>query len=359
MIGTSMGRLATPLLLSLLVACPQAQDPVDAGLPSPEDAGAQGPVDAGTRPADTGAAQGDTGAAPVQDAGTLAPADAGAVTDAGPDCEGHAIGDSWPHEDGCNTCSCTENGIMCTLIHCPDQGCGDHQPGDSWEAGDGCNTCTCTDDRRVRCTAMACQDDCGGREIGDSWPHEDGCNTCSCTENGIICTRRGCPPAEPDFTRCESPVECIITKNTCCGVCGAPDLEDLQGVNSAHVQDLDAHLCGEPRPDCPECVMMPPRGNYIAICERAQCLVVDHHQSFTYDRCRADHDCQIAANRCCTPCNQPYTAFNATAVSTDANLQLRRRLCAGATCEPCNDPRPAPTVEAYCENNRCRVRTLR
>jgi len=35
-----------------------------------------------------------------------------------PDCDGHAFGETWPAEDGCNTCTCTETGIGCTEMAC-------------------------------------------------------------------------------------------------------------------------------------------------------------------------------------------------------------------------------------------------
>lgn len=349
-----MSRLSLIPLIAVLVACPPAErpDPNDSG-PSATDASLQ---DSGQDPPDAGAIR-DSG--PLVDVGSPV-SDGGTTADGGPDCDGHALGDSWPHEDGCNTCTCTENGIMCTLIHCPGDDCGDHRPGDSWDAGDGCNTCTCTEDGRVRCTLMVCPDDCGGRALGESWEHEDGCNTCSCTENGIVCTRRGCPPQGEEFTRCQISRECVVTKNTCCGVCGEPSLEDLQGVHAQRVQDLDEHLCGDPRPACPECVMMPPAGNLLALCLRSNCVVVDQYTDFTFDRCggRVD-ECEVAANTCCPPCDQGFTRHNATAVSDDAALELRRTLCEGTTCEPCNRPRPAAEVEAYCnENRRCRLRPI-
>ncbi|MCX6768681.1 MAG: DUF333 domain-containing protein [Candidatus Micrarchaeota archaeon] len=33
-------------------------------------------------------------------------------------CEGHALGESYPAPDGCNTCTCTETGSACTEMYC-------------------------------------------------------------------------------------------------------------------------------------------------------------------------------------------------------------------------------------------------
>lgn len=40
-------------------------------------------------------------------------------------CGGHAVGDSFPSTDGCNTCTCTQSGIACTKMACspPRDGC--------------------------------------------------------------------------------------------------------------------------------------------------------------------------------------------------------------------------------------------
>lgn len=37
-----------------------------------------------------------------------------------------------------------------------------YEPGESFPAGDGCNTCTCAEDGSVACTLIACPDVCGG-----------------------------------------------------------------------------------------------------------------------------------------------------------------------------------------------------
>jgi hypothetical protein len=78
-------------------------------------------------------------------------------------CEGRygAVqeGDSYPSEDGCNTCSCTGGQIVCTARDCLD-GC--FYQGSFYEhfaqfpAGDDCNTCHCLEDGSVSCTMVLC-----------------------------------------------------------------------------------------------------------------------------------------------------------------------------------------------------------
>jgi von Willebrand factor type C domain len=157
--------------------------------------------------------------------------------------QSYDVGDSFPADDGCNSCTCMEDGsFACTAIGCP-EGCeynGQiYQPGDAFPAGDGCNSCSCGDDGSVACTKLACPqgqcshegyfhapgtswqsfdqcDSCtceaGGMAIcsdngacttcyyagalhqsGDTFPSIDGCNNCTCDDGGIACTEIACP----------------------------------------------------------------------------------------------------------------------------------------------------------------------
>ncbi len=117
-----------------------------------------------------------------------------------PACEGHELGDEWPAEDGCNTCTCQAGGVSCTTLECSTTCEGGQEPGDSWPAEDGCNTCSCMEDLTVACTAMACVDTCeGGHLPGETWDAPDGCNSCECTEDLVIsCTTLACPEACED-----------------------------------------------------------------------------------------------------------------------------------------------------------------
>jgi hypothetical protein len=93
--------------------------------------------------------------------------------------QAHEIGASFPAADGCNTCSCTEEGVACTLIAClpkpqPDAGAGDAGP-----------------------APVSCEH--GGKTYadGESFPSTDGCNTCTCSQAGVACTKRACLPPKP------------------------------------------------------------------------------------------------------------------------------------------------------------------
>jgi hypothetical protein len=65
---------------------------------------------------------------------------------------------------------------------------GECEPGDREPAGDGCNTCTCTDDGEWACTEIGCE--C---TVGEMRPAGDDCNTCTCVGDGWACTDIACP----------------------------------------------------------------------------------------------------------------------------------------------------------------------
>jgi hypothetical protein len=97
------------------------------------------------------------------------------------DGKGYAEGESFPSSDGCNTCQCTSVGeVACTLMAC----LGDasfHPPGDDARANsndaalvctrgttvipagqsvnDGCNTCMCSEQGVLSCTGRICLSD--------------------------------------------------------------------------------------------------------------------------------------------------------------------------------------------------------
>ncbi len=71
-------------------------------------------------------------------------------------------GDTFTSPDGCNTCSCTDQGIACTLMACAPGGnvCiyggMATRPAPASRLPTGCNSCTCTADGNVACTERAC-----------------------------------------------------------------------------------------------------------------------------------------------------------------------------------------------------------
>jgi hypothetical protein len=78
-----------------------------------------------------------------------------------------------------------------------------YKVGDTFKSPDGCNECSCTA-QGIACTLRACAPAAGGActyggtsyAAGAAFPSTDNCNTCSCQANGdVLCTERACAPA--------------------------------------------------------------------------------------------------------------------------------------------------------------------
>lgn len=157
----------------------------------------------------------------------------------------YALGDTWACSDGCNWCTCYDDGLVGrTLTPCGDvqpttceEGGQTYQLGDEWQCSDGCNSCFCTEEG-VESTLLACAV-CNyeGRtyDVGDEWPCSDGCNTCTCTEDGTVsATEIFCGPitcwsndveyVAGDVVELGSGVTCVCQENGELGQCsGVPD----------------------------------------------------------------------------------------------------------------------------------------
>jgi hypothetical protein len=127
-----------------------------------------------------------------------------------PEPQTYQLGDWFPSLDGCNKCTCTNNGIMCTVQVCAPPPPPPPAPGCEWSGkkiepgtsfSDGCNTCSCGPDGQLACTARACPPppekgcEVNGKWMASGTSYNDGCNTCSCGADGqVTCTEKACEP---------------------------------------------------------------------------------------------------------------------------------------------------------------------
>ena len=165
--------------------------------------------------------------------------------DPGGACGEYDLGDTW--EEDCNSCTCTEDGPLCTTEACPPDSCDDiadsyndlvqdaracdsddacqllygqcgvgiggcyeavnmsvsqddlNALGAAWSEGECFGpVCDCAEPPAVACVEGLCAftdpppPACGDYDLGDTWEAEDGCNTCTCTEDGVLCTATPC-----------------------------------------------------------------------------------------------------------------------------------------------------------------------
>jgi len=145
-------------------------------------------------------------------------------------------GSTFTAADGCNTCSCAEDGaVSCTEAACPEPTTCDYagslyQVGEMFPATDGCNECACLDDGNVGCTDATCTETVvcnydGQMYVpGDTFPATDGCNACVCANDGaVICTEEACTTTcnpEDEWWRqymSDDPDECALLDYECPG----------------------------------------------------------------------------------------------------------------------------------------------
>ena len=91
----------------------------------------------------------------------------------------YKVGDTFPSLDGCNTCSCTAEGILCTERACApaDGGSGSctyggktYSTGATFPSTDNCNQCSCDASGNVLCTERACAYSCPTEKTIDCQP---------------------------------------------------------------------------------------------------------------------------------------------------------------------------------------------
>jgi hypothetical protein len=113
------------------------------------------------------------------------------------------VGDTFPSPDGCNTCSCTAQGIACTERACANDGgsapgCdynGHHYASgqNGFPSDDGCNSCSCGADGNVMCTAMACAYQCPPEKTIDCMPMVKPENQAKCSGPYHDWIAKNCP----------------------------------------------------------------------------------------------------------------------------------------------------------------------
>jgi hypothetical protein len=177
---------------------------------------------------EVGSMDGDGGQGNECEAGATKPADDGCNTCTCDDegnwgctelaCGVCTDGATRPAGDGCNDCLCQGGEWLCTQRMCAapctvgdktDDGCtqctcvgtadgpkwgctlnvcNECTPGEMKIAEDGCNSCACGDDNMWSCTDLACPTCMDG----DVKAAGDGCNTCNCVDGAWQCTRSAC-----------------------------------------------------------------------------------------------------------------------------------------------------------------------
>jgi hypothetical protein len=159
----------------------------------------------------------------------------------------------------------------------------------------------------------------------------------------------------PDWARCTMPSECVLAADDCCGVCGAPELENLDAVNMARLAEHRMAVCTEPEPMCPDC---PTALNpyLVATCRGMVCTGLDTRRE-TFSECEVDTDCRIRAPECCE-CGGSTGVNQVIAIATDGESAYSMAVCdSGTACPECAPVYDADAV-ARCVSGHCEVENV-
>lgn len=160
----------------------------------------------------------------------------------------------------------------------------------------------------------------------------------------------------PTWTACAVPSDCTLAANTCCGVCGQPTIDDVDGI---HVADWDAHyatVCDDPDPLCPGCASMP-NPWLLAECADAACTATDVRTD-PVTACTTDDECVLRTPECCT-CGSDFIPEQLIALRADAEGEWRSRVCDPDTdCATCEPEYPGYVRAACSDEGRCVIEYL-
>lgn len=169
----------------------------------------------------------------------------------------------------------------------------------------------------------------------------------------------GVPPP-PRYDSCSVTSDCVLTANTCCGVCGRPTADDVDAVRMDRAMDyyLDV-ACPEARDgaiDCPDCPSALNPG-LVATCDAStggRCEVVDIDNDPSLAGCASDSDCVVRVPDCCE-CGADTSPFRLIAVAADSRGALERLVCdPDSGCPECAPVYPEG-ASAVCDGGLCRV----
>lgn len=271
----------------------------------------------------------------------------GTASSVGCDVDSCVPGESYPADDGCNTCTCAESGKKsdsgCTKIACPDpDAC---TPGDKFQAADGCNTCTCGPSGKkadAACTEMACPIMCGGAAGTTAFP-------------------------EPADT-CVADADCAVVLHqiNCCGT------QEAWGISASAVPEFEANeaICEAQYPKC-GCAMFQATADdgskgwatedFVAVCDAGTC------KSQGATGCHAGLQCtngalclspgaSIGCGMCMQPDMEgvPTCTDDASCQATDPTAICVPSTIADCLCSPAMLCKPGCTSDASCaEGETC------
>lgn len=149
---------------------------------------------------------------------------------------------------------------------------------------------------------------------------------------------------------CETNQDCTLRAATCCGVCGAPTIDDMIALPVDAVDAYAKQVCGTGPVMCPACATQL-NPDLFATCDSGTCQAVDLAQS-DWSLCTTASDCTVRAATCCE-CNASLERWNLVAVAKTALSDYASAICEPAqACAECMPVYPTE-VTLDCVSGHC------
>lgn len=173
---------------------------------------------------------------------------------------------------------------------------------------------------------------------------------------------RGVAPdgGHPDYYACETPSDCIVATESCCGTCGAPTRGDAVAIASDKSAAYRDATCG-PDTGCPACAPLFIDPTLVATCREQRCELIDLLEDEA-SACESDDDCRVRTKDCC-PCGGDTSMGRLIGVSSE-------NAYSALVCDPdqgCPECAPAYpdevtvscNADAHCVTHDTRINPLR
>lgn len=146
------------------------------------------------------------------------------------------------------------------------------------------------------------------------------------------------------WAACTAPGQCELSAKGCCGTCGTPTINDVNGVNRSQESAYQMANCPQPLP-CPGCASMI-NPDLAAFCVQDSCEAIDVRGD-AVSACATDADCRLRYSGCCESCATAF-ADQVIALSQSGASVYTSQVCAPSQgCDKCLAAYPS-SVKAVC-----------
>ena len=147
------------------------------------------------------------------------------------------------------------------------------------------------------------------------------------------------------WAACTAPGQCELAGKGCCGVCGTPQITDVNGVNRTQGPAYQADNCPGPIAPCPACASQI-NPNLAAFCVQTTCTPIDVRTD-DVSACTTDADCRLRYSDCCESCGAASPELVIALSQSGASTYTSQVCMPDQGCDKCLAAYPA-SLKAVC-----------